>query len=322
LRSQERVRFRYRLEGFDPDWTETPGHGVASYTNIPPGRYKFRVLAFDMSSPRDASEASLEVTWQAHFYRRGWFFMLCAIAVAAAVWGVHRQRMRQAHDRFAGVLEERSRLAREMHDTVIQGCTSASVLLEASLSLRNSTPEMRQELLEHARNLVRETIEESRRAVWNLRENPPTAGGMGTHLSELARQIAGQSGIPITCESSGAPVTVDQEREHHLLLVIREALHNAVRHGHPKSIRVELRRDGSTLRIVIDDDGCGFEGKSPGESAAGHYGMVGMRERMEYLDGKLEVESSPGHGTRITITAPVKKILPKANPTEKVHGDA
>jgi ligand-binding sensor domain-containing protein/signal transduction histidine kinase len=297
LRSQERVRFRYRLEGFDPDWTETPGHGVASYTNIPPGRYHFRVLAFDMSSPRDASEASLEVTWQAHFYRRGWFFILCAIVIAAAVWGVHRQRMRQAHDRFAGVLEERSRLAREMHDTVIQGCTSASVLLEASLSLRNSTPEMRQELLEHARNLVRETIEESRRAVWNLREKPPAPGGMGAHLSELARQIADQSGIPITCESSGAPVTVDQEREHHLLLVIREALHNAVRHGHPKSIRVELRRDRSTLRIVIDDDGCGFEGKSPGERA-GHYGMVGMRERMEYLDGKLEVESSPGHGTR------------------------
>jgi two-component system sensor histidine kinase DegS len=76
------------------------------------------------------------------------------------------------------------------------------------------------------------------------------------------------------------------------------------------------------LGIVIDDDGCGFDRKLLRDPAAGHYGMVGMRERIEYLDGKLEVESSPGHGTRITITAPVKRILPKANPTEKVHGDA
>jgi len=319
LRSQERVRFRYRLEGFDPDWTETPGRRVASYTNIPPGHYSFRVLAFDMSSPRDTSEASLAIDWQPHYYQAHWFFVLCAAILGAAVWGVHKLRMRQAHERFAGVLEERSRLAREMHDTVIQGCTSASVLLEASLSVRNSTPEMRQELLENARDLVRSTIEESRRAVWNLRETPPAPGGVAAHLAEVARQIGSQAGIPITCESTGAPVVVDQEREHHLLLVVREALNNAVRHGHPRSIRVEFRSGRRSLSIAIVDDGCGFDPAALGDGASGHYGLVGMRERIEYLDGSLDVKSSPGHGTRIAITVPVKSAPPKARVRENVQ---
>jgi signal transduction histidine kinase len=275
-----------------------------------------------MSSPRDTSEAVLEIDWRPHYYQSRWFFLLCAAIVVAAVWGVYKLRMRQAHERFAGVLEERSRLAREMHDTVIQGCTSASVLLEASLSVRNSTPEMRQELLENARDLVRATIEESRRAVWNLREKPPAPGGIGAHLADVARQIATQAGIPIACDSTGVPVAVDQEREHHLLLVVREALTNAVRHGHPRDIRVELRSDRRTLWIAIVDDGCGFDPAALPDGAAGHYGLVGMRERIEYLDGSLEVESSRGHGTRIAIAVPVKKGQPKARARENVQGSA
>jgi signal transduction histidine kinase len=321
LRSQERVRFRYRLEGFDPEWTESTEHRVASYTNLGPGHYRFRVLAFDMSNPRGASEASLDIDWAAHFYQSAWFFALCGACLAAAVWGMHKLRMRQAHERFAGVLEERGRLAREMHDTLIRGCTSASVLLEAALSLRNSTPEMKQELLENARDLVRDTIAESRQAVWNLRERPPTPGGIAVHLSELTKQIGAQSGIPVTLEASGAPVAVDQEREHHLLLATREALNNAVLHGHAKNIRVTLRADRRTLRIVIEDDGRGFDQDAPA-AAAGHYGLTGMRERVEYLDGKLELETKPGQGTRVTITAPLKKIPPKTGTREEAHGGA
>ena len=312
LRSQERVRFKYRLEGFDRDWTGTLGPRVAAYTNIPPGRYRFRVLAFDMNSPRDTSEASLAVDWQPHFYQAAWFFLLCLASLLAAAWGVHRLRMRQAHQRFAAVLEERGRLAREMHDTLIQGCTGASVLLEASLSLRNSTPEMKQELLEHARDLVRTTLEESRRAVWNLRQKAAAPGGIGLRLSEIARQIGEQAGIPISCESTGMPVTVDQETEHHLLLVVREALSNAVRHGRPSGIRIQLGFERKKLRIAIADDGCGFAPAAAGRPPAGHYGIVGMRERIEYLDGSLSIESSPGHGTRVEMMVPVGRGQSKA----------
>lgn len=317
LRSQERVRFRYRLEGFDSGWTETLGPRVASYTNISPGRYRFRVLAFDMSNPRETSEASLAVNWRPHFYQAGWFFLLCFSVLLASAWGIHRVRMRQAHQRFAAVLEERTRLAREMHDTLIQGCTGASVLLEAALSLRNSTPEMKQELLEHARDQVRTTIDESRRAVWNLRRETAAPGGVGLRLSELAREMAGRAGVPIGFESSGMPVVVDQEAEHHLLLVAREALSNAMRHGHPHRARIELGFERRRLRVVIADDGCGFDPAVATDPSSGHYGVVGMRERVEYLGGAFAVDSSPGHGTRVEIVIPLKSGAPRPEVAEK-----
>ncbi|MGA2739080.1 MAG: two-component regulator propeller domain-containing protein [Bryobacteraceae bacterium] len=322
LRSQERVRFKYRLEEFDSDWTETRGTRVAAYTNIPPGRYRFRVLAFDMNNPQDTSEASVEFDWRPHFYRAGWFFLLCLASLLTAAWGVHRLRMRQAHEKFAAVLEERGRLAREMHDTLIQGCTGASVLLEASLSLRNSTPEMKHELLEHARDLVRTTLDESRRAVWNLRQKAAAPGGIALRLSEIARQIGEQAGVPIGCESTGMPVTLDQETEHHLLLAVREALSNAVRHGHPKAIRIQLASERKKLRTVIADDGCGFTPPTADRLPDGHYGLVGMRERIEYLDGTFSIESSPGHGTRVEITVPVGKGQPRTRMHEKVREHA
>ncbi len=317
LRSQERVRFRYRLEGFDPDWTETLGPRVASYTNIPPGRYRFLVQAFDMSSPGRTSDASLALDWRPHFYQAGWFFLLSFLTLAAGVWGVHMMRMRQAHARFAAVLEERTRLAREMHDTLIQGCTGVSVLLEAALSLRNSTPEMKQELLENAREQVRTTIEESREAVWNLRQQP-AAGGIVQRLSELAREVGRQAGVPIAFESSGTLAAVEQETGHHLLLVAREALSNAVRHGHPQNVRIELGFERRRLRLAIVDDGCGFDPATVGQAVGpgrqaeppaprpSHYGLVGMRERIEYLGGTLTVESAPGRGTRIQALVPAK----------------
>jgi signal transduction histidine kinase len=305
LRSQERVRFKYKLEGFDHEWTETLGPRVAAYTNIPPGHYRFRVLAFDMNNPRGTSEASLAVKWRAHFYQMTWFFLLCFASVLAAAWGVHRLRMRQAHQRFTAVLEERGRLAREMHDTLIQGCTGASVLLEASLSLKNSTPEMKQELLEHARDLVRTTIEESRRAVWNLRQKVVEPADIGARLAEITNQIGSQAGIAIECETEGAPVVVDEEAGHHLLLVVREALSNAVRHGHPSAIRLRVALARRRLHIAIADDGCGFDTSAQAPSQ-GHYGVVGMRERVAYLDGSFSIVSSPGHGTRVEFTVPVK----------------
>lgn len=315
LRSQERIRFRYRLEGFEETWTETQGRRTASYTNIPSGRYRFRVLAFDMNGPRETSEAAVGIAWQPHFYQAPWFFLLCFVSLVAAVWGGYRLRMQQVHERFSAVLEERSRLAREMHDTLIQGCTGVSAALEAALGLKNSTQEMKQDLLEHARDQLRATIDESRRAVWNLRQKPASEGGFGLRVAETAQHIGKQAGVLVECGTSGTLVDVDPEREHHLLLVVREALHNAVRHGRPQCIRVQLEFENRKLHISIADDGCGFEPKSED----GHYGLLGMRERVKYLGGNFRLNSSPGQGTRIEITVPVGKLKPDPGHTEKLQ---
>ena len=303
LRSPERVRFKYKLEGFDEDWTEATSRRVASYTNVPPGRYRFRVVAFEMDRPRSTSEASLPVRWRPHFYRATWFYALCLGSLIGAVWVAHRMRMRQAHARFAAVLEERGRLARDMHDTLIQGCTGISVLLEAALSLKNSAPEMKSKLLESARDQMRVTIDEARQAVWNLRSTPAD-GGIGQRLSEAAQQISLQSEVPIDCDTTGAPPTLDPETGHHLLLVVREALNNAVRHGHPGRVSVRVQGENGSLRVRIQDDGCGFDPGNASQPGAAHYGIVGMRERVESLGGTFALDSAPGCGTGVEITLP------------------
>src|ERR1019366_4394822 len=131
LRSQERIRFRYMLENYDHEWTEALRRREAFY-NLPPGKYRFRVQAFEMNMPDSVSEASLEIEWRPHFYRTAWFLAACAALALSAVLAAYRIRLRQVHSRFRAVLDERNRVAREMHDTVIQGCASVSALLEAA----------------------------------------------------------------------------------------------------------------------------------------------------------------------------------------------
>ncbi len=302
LRSQERIRFRYKLEGFDNDWTEADQRRVAYYTNLPSGDYRFRVEAFEMSDPEKASEAGFAFYWSPRFYRTPWFYILCLVALAAATWAAHEFRMREAHSRFQGVLEERARVAREMHDTLIQGCGGVSALLEASFALGDREPETRHELLECARDQVRTTIDEARRAVWNLRHQPDGAG-IGSMLSQMAHQVSVESRIPILCETAGKPATLDPPVEHDILMVAREALHNAVQHAQPRNVQLRLSFESGNVHMSVVDDGCGFEPAAAHANGV-HYGLIGMRERIERLGGQFVVTSKTGHGTQIEATIP------------------
>ena len=190
LRSQERIRFRYMLENYDHEWTEALRRREAFY-NLPPGKYKFRVQAFEMNMPESVSEASLEIEWRPHFYRTAWFLAACAALVVATALMAYRIRLKQVHSRFRAVLEERNRVAREMHDTVIQGCASVSALLEA-VSIGTEESGSKRELLDCARTQVRATVDEARRAVWNLRQSGNMAGNRAAARPDGA---AGESRI-------------------------------------------------------------------------------------------------------------------------------
>ena len=152
LRSQERIRFRYMLDGFDKNWSDASPARVAFYTNLPPGHYQFRVAAFEMNNPEQVAATSLEIVQKPHFYRTAWFLTCALFLLAAAVLGAYQFRLGQLHARFKAVLSERNRLAREMHDTLIQGCASVSALLEAHSSLAHNKPEVNSGLLDCARN--------------------------------------------------------------------------------------------------------------------------------------------------------------------------
>ncbi|HEY8459576.1 MAG TPA: ATP-binding protein, partial [Blastocatellia bacterium] len=302
LRSPDRIRFKYRMEGFDKDWTDAGQRRVAYYTNLPSGNYRFRVMAYEIGDPRAATEQALSIEWRPHFYQRAWFLAFCVLLGLALAWGWYRLHVRNLRQRFAAVLEERNRLAREMHDTLIQGCVGVSALLEAASSAREVSPSISDELLDRARNEVRTTVDEARLAVWNLRQN--SGEGLAPAISQLTRRLSLETGIPISFVSSGAPLDLGAESERSLLMIIREALQNALRHAAPDHVSVTLSSDRHGFQLKVEDDGRGFDLSILNSSNGQHYGLIGMRERAEKLGGRLSLTSAPGKGTRVHLSVP------------------
>ena len=308
MQSQERVRFRYMLDGFDKDWSEPSLGRVAYYTNLPPGRYQFRVAAFEMNNPEQITEASLEIIQKPHFYRRGWFLAGCVLLLAAFAFGAYQFRLGQLRARFHGVLEERNRLAREMHDTLIQGCTSVSAVLEAYSTFNSSDVESKQELLDCARVQLRTTIAEVRGAVWDLRHSNGSAAAIAPSLQRMAEQIAHEFKVPVGCQVSGKPFDIDQSSVHELLMVAREALYNAVRHARPTEVALIATFERSSFRLQILDDGSGFDPESQLALSEEHYGLIGMQERVKHIGGTFLLSSQLGEGTRLTVEVPRKVV--------------
>jgi ligand-binding sensor domain-containing protein len=302
LRSQEDVRFRYRLERFDQDWIYAGTNRVASYTNLPAGKYQFRVVAFEVNNPAAVSEASFGLQKKPHFYGTWWFVSLCLLAAALLILVIYQSRIRSLRLRFKAVLEERNRLAREMHDTVIQGCTSISALLEAISSLRRENLALQENLLDHARMQVRSTIDEARQAVWNLRHKEDSVADLGSSAAAIAARTSEEFGIAVDCTEEGRPFSVRGSLARELLMVIREAVYNGALHGHPRRIQIKLVYTRDELDSFVHDDGCGFDPRARRTEGAQHYGIEGMRERVERMGGRISIVSTPEWGTTVSFS--------------------
>ncbi len=310
LRSQAGVRYRYKLENFDKDWLFAGTNLTASYTNLPAGDYKFRVSAYDVGDPTVTSEAYIDVRKAPLLWQTWWFLSLCVALLSLVAWGIYKLRLHQVKLRFRAVLDERGRLAREMHDTVIQGCTSISALLEAIASLRTGNQRQGDDLLAYARAQVRTTIDEARNAVWDLRHEDDAELDLRASLEAIAAQSRKEFSAQVRCVVEGTSFAVPGAITRELLMVVREAVYNAVLHGHPHEIRIELSYEPQQLRLSIVDDGSGFDvAVAPAE---GHFGITGMRERMERTGGKMSITSIPRRGTQIVLALQRSALAAKA----------
>lgn len=200
--------------------------------------------------------------------------------------------------RFLAVLEERNRIAREIHDTIIQGCTSISAVLEAVSTISPAQTHWREDLVNRARVQARTTIEEARRSVWDLRQKVVPSGELGASMARMSSQITAEFGVPVHCTVRRQPLPTSKAAMHEVLMIVREALHNAALHGSASAIHLSVDFDDDALKVEIADDGRGFEPNALSSNGRRHYGIVGMRERAARLKGRLEINSSPGKGTQ------------------------
>lgn len=306
LRSQENLRYRYEMEGLE-SWNDAYTRRTAYYPHLPAGRYRFRVQVYAIDNPSAVSEASILIVQKPHFYATYWFICICVVVLAALCVLIYRLRLRQMSLRFHAVAEERSRLAREMHDTVIQGCVGVSTLLEAALGVEGEKAPLRERLLNYATDQMRETIETARTAVWALRNDSAADTDAGSACMELARQFETEHDAAIDVRVQGTPFRLEKPAMHELMRVVREALANAVKHAHAQHIWIDVGFGEQHLDVEIGDDGGGFQ---PQQTALhGHFGMIGIEERVRLLRGQLKIDSAPERGTRVRIRIPRKQRM-------------
>jgi ligand-binding sensor domain-containing protein/signal transduction histidine kinase len=303
LRSQEGLRFRYKLDGFDHDWTYASSQQrLATYTNLPAGKYRFVVEAWETDHPEHSAAATIVFLKKPYFYRMPWFIALCVMLLTLLSIMAYQVRIKQIHARFKAVLGERTRLAREMHDTLIQGCVSISALLEAASSGEVVDEESRSHLIGYAATQIRATVDEARQAVWNLRAEEGRLVDMETVLRRMAERIGREHGVDMVCRLQGKPFAITQPATHELMMVAREAIFNAILHGHSQSIDVEIFYAHESLSLTVKDDGPGFD--TAKAFSDGHFGLRGMRERIYGFGGRFEIESPPHQGTRVRVEIP------------------
>lgn len=305
LRSPERVAFRYKLDDVDAKWMAAANRRSANYYDLPAGTFHFQVIAHDGSAGGESSEASFSLVVRPYFYQTAWFYGLAAGVVFLTVFAIFRFQVRQTRIRYNLRLAERTRIAREMHDTLVQGCVGVSTLIEAAVGSARSDPDQMLEWLDNARIHLRMTLDEARQALADLRHDS-FENGLASALSDLTRNVSDEKGIAVSLEVEGDPVHLPDSTNRALTLVAREALRNAVAHAKPSSVRVRLSFASSVIRMGIEDDGCGFAPSAQRLAEDGHFGILGMRERMEQIGGSLEVSSSSGKGTTVGATLPLR----------------
>jgi signal transduction histidine kinase len=228
-----------------------------------------------------------------------------ARASAAAAAAKRRARMRAMKARFAGVLEERTRIAREIHDTLLQGVTGISLNLQAVLPEVRTSPTTALATLERIAELAVHTSREARLAVWDLRPQPLTERELAKAVESVARLALGESSLRLQVSTTARAGGVPADAQGAVLRVVQEAVSNVVRHAAARKVRIRLSRRGAWLCVKVADDGKGFAVKRDFHAYTGHWGLVGMCERAKQIGASFSVRSAPGQGTVVTLDVPI-----------------
>jgi signal transduction histidine kinase/ligand-binding sensor domain-containing protein len=316
LAAPEKVQFRYRLDGRDKDWQEVGNRRQAFYTDLGPGQYRFRVTAADSTGGWSDTAAMLDFSIAPAYYQTTWFLALSAGLIAALVWSAHRIRVRilETHEREISALnerlmkaqeQERIRIAGELHDGVMQQMLAAIMMLGTAKRRIANNPDAAA-TIDKVQNKLIQAGTDIRQLSHELHPPVLQEAGLPKALQIYCEDFSTTCGIPVTCEVDQPVEELSRGAALALFRIVQEALGNAVKHGQPKNIHVQLSRTAEMVSLIIGDDGVGFDPGWLGTRPMGGLGLVTMRERATQLNGTFEFDSAPGRGTTISVTIPFR----------------
>ncbi|HEY7120087.1 MAG TPA: two-component regulator propeller domain-containing protein [Tepidisphaeraceae bacterium] len=318
LVAPSRITFRYKLDGFDPDWVDAANRREAFYTNLPPGSYRFQVMATNADGTVGETSTPVAFTVPAHYYQRPWFIPACLLALLGISAMAYRARVRRMRERLDTILVERGRIARELHDTLLQGFSGVTMEMQALSARLPSGSDERESLHEIIRD-AGTCMREARRSVAGLRDAPaggqrPDGAGADDLVGAITRaatQLTETTRIRLKLDLRPPRQAPEPEVQYNLVRIAQEAVTNAVRHARPRSIEVTLDDAEDQMRLSIRDDGSGFDAHATastpesGTADNGHWGLIGMRERAAQIGATLTLQSAPGRGTLVRVSLPL-----------------
>jgi signal transduction histidine kinase/streptogramin lyase len=325
--NSQKNRYRYKLENFDRRWNEVGSkQRLATYTNLDPGKYVFRVQGSNSDGVWNKEGVSLPILITPPWWKTNWFRALCATVFLAMLWAAYQFRVRQLQQEFnmrlEGRVEERTRIARELHDTLLQSVQGLMFSFQAARNLLPGRTEEAIRTLDRAIGEGDEAIAEGRDAIQGLRANPALESILEHQLTaagkELARSSSAEGEPPqfqVTVEGARQPLSPLLQDE--LYRIAREILRNAFHHAHASRIEAEIAYDRQFFRLRIRDNGKGIDRKVLEAGARqGHWGLPGVRERAKRIGARLKFWSEPGAGTEAELTVPARIAYPTVHRRE------
>jgi ligand-binding sensor domain-containing protein/signal transduction histidine kinase len=301
LANPSQLQFRYKLDGYDRDWTSTSARR-ALYQHLPPGDYRFLVSAHDAGQIWNEKFAEVGVVQKPFFYQAAWFYVLALFSLIALVVLLFRWRVARVKGRLKLVMEERNRIALEWHDTLMAGFAAISWQLEATRASIAGDSSQTTSSLDLARNMVRHCQTEARRIIWDMHDGPEPVGPLSQALTKAL------DGMTARLQTKTQLRVIGEERilwplaVHHLTCICQEAVTNAARHAAPTNIQIVLEYQPTMMTLSVQDDGRGFQ--LADASLPGHFGLSVMEERAKKVGGTFEIRSTPNIGTEVFVRVP------------------
>jgi signal transduction histidine kinase/streptogramin lyase len=300
-----RVLFEYMLEGYDRDWNEAETRRAAFYTNLPPGKYVFRVKACNSDGLWNNEGARMVVIQEPHFYQTWWFYILATAGAAGLVWGInrwsHRLLMLKAEslEQKQAMEKERRRIAKNLHDDLGANLTALGLFAE-TIGQKTNSPGLLQDMAQLSERVFN-LAEALDAVVWTVNPANDSLDRLALYICGLFQDLfqltAIRSRLDVSAEIPPRVLTPDERSN--LFLTAKEAMNNVIKHSRATEVWLRIKMDGGTFSLAIEDNGRGFD---PDEATrSGRNGLINMCSRIEELKGAFRIESAPGRGTAVLI---------------------